>query len=583
MPAAQAGEPAPVGEAGDPAPVAKHLLTFGQAAFGLATLHALLGLALYEPTLFPGGDNAHYMILGDALRNGDGYRDLYLPGTPLHAKYPPGFPVLLAALGWLGGVQLFKIAMLALTTAAVWLTAHVGKRMTGEGAGLLAGGLLAVNPVLLEYGHYVLSEAPFIALVLLSLWSAGRGSARGDALAVAAAVAAFLTRTAGLTLLLAIPLAWLARRRLRPALASGGVAAAVMLLWGLYQRWAAPSQAGYLQELALRDPYDPAAGSLAPAELVTRAAANAWAYVGRILPETLTGVGPGTVTSLLGITLAGLVLVGWLRRARREVGVAEWLVLLYAGLICIWPEVWTDKRFLLPLAPLLLIFAAAGAASLARTADGRRQAERVGTPAVEEEPATEEEPAVEGPPDRDDRPTEPETPGGIGRRGRERKLGVRALAPAALALLVAGPSVVWTAGRIPERVRCVAEYRAGEPCDFPEFASLYAAARWAAANTAPDAVIANRKPTLFYWYSRRKGDLYPYSSDPDVVLRGLEEMGADYVVVDYVSTTTLYYLIPAIETYPLRFEPVYAAGEPPTYILRFTEPPITASRGVPPR
>ena len=53
-------------------------------------LHVLLGLVLYDPTLFTGGDNAGYMILGDALRSFRGYLDLHLPETPLHTKYPPG-------------------------------------------------------------------------------------------------------------------------------------------------------------------------------------------------------------------------------------------------------------------------------------------------------------------------------------------------------------------------------------------------------------------------------------------------------------------------------------------------------------
>ncbi|MDH3733041.1 MAG: hypothetical protein OEU54_05880, partial [Gemmatimonadota bacterium] len=65
---------------------------FGLIALALAALHAIGGLLLFEPTLFPGGDNAGYLILGEALREGEGYRDLYLPGSPLHAKYPPVFP-----------------------------------------------------------------------------------------------------------------------------------------------------------------------------------------------------------------------------------------------------------------------------------------------------------------------------------------------------------------------------------------------------------------------------------------------------------------------------------------------------------
>lgn len=506
-------------------------LTFGQSAVAICLLHLTLGLVLYEPTLFPGGDNAIYMILGESLGSGSGYRDLYLPALPLHAKYPPLLPALLAVLGWFGGVHLFKFAMLACTVSAVWLTIRVGRQLLGDGPALLAGSLLAVNPVLLEYAHYVLSEAPFVALVLLALWAAGRPGTGAFVLAVVAAAAAFLTRTAGLTVLVAIPLAAALSRSFRRAGIAGSLGAVVMLGWGLYQRWAAPSQAGYLQELILRNPYDPGAGSVGGGELLARAAGNAWAYVSRVAPETLTGLDPApTAIALLGVLLTALALFGWVRQVQERVGAAELFMLLYAGLICTWPTVWTDRRLLLPLLPLMILFAVLGARHLRESlrAAGGAWLGRVAVPA--------------------------------------------------LAAVIALPSLAFVVRRAPLRVECVARYRNGDPCDQPALASLYAAARWTRNNTEPDAIIANRKPSLFYWYSRRRGDLYRYSSETESVIRGLEEMGADYVVVDQVSGTTARYLLPAIQTHRFRFEGVYEGGEPPTYVLRFLEPPTTALR-----
>ena len=139
--------------------------SFQWSALGVTFLHVILGLILFEPTLFPGGDNAGYLILGDALRNGDGYRDLYAPGTPFHAKYPPVLPLILAAFG---SVQVSKFVMLACTSLTVLVTAHLGRRIVGDGPALLTALFLAMNPTLLEYGHYILSEAPFILLSILS-------------------------------------------------------------------------------------------------------------------------------------------------------------------------------------------------------------------------------------------------------------------------------------------------------------------------------------------------------------------------------------------------------------------------------
>lgn len=495
---------------------------FVWAASGLAALHAVLGLLVYEPTLFPGGDNAGYLILGDALRSGEGYRDLYLPGSPLHAKYPPLLPSLLAILGVFGGVQLFKVAMLACTSAVVFATARLGRAWIGEGPALFAAGILAVNPTLLEYGHYILSEAPFTLLVVLALWASTRGGRAATALAILAAVGAFATRTAGLTILLALPLAWLARRELGRAAAAGAAAIGALVAWAVYQAWVAPDQPGYLKELVLVDPYDPSAGSVGLAGLVVRAARNLWAYVSGVVPQTAIGAeGPSSVfLTLFGLLIAGLALAGWASRARRGPGPPEVFVLLYAGLIAIWPEVWTDRRFLLPLLPLLVLLAV----GFLHDADAR----------------------------------------------------IRRWAPALLAVGLALPCAIWILERAPERLACVAAYRSGRPCEAPAQASFYEAARWARENTAEGAVIANRKPSLFYWYGRRQGDLYPYSTDAGAVLAGLERMGADYVVVDQLSGTTFRYLLPAIEEHRARFEPVYQGGSPPTLILRFLPTPSTA-------
>lgn len=538
----------------------------------LCAVHVLAGLLLYEPTLFPGGDNAGYMILGEALRSGAGYVDLHLPDAPVHTKYPPLYPALLAVLGWAGGLQLFKLASLALTAGAVALTALLGRRWAGPVVGLAGGLVMALNPVLLDYSHFVLSEAPFLFLVLLSLWAAGRaadapgdrpgggagrsgdapGRAGGDegarargtggtgrdgdgarwaAAALAAGAGAFLTRTAGLPLLVALALHPALQRRWRRAGAAAAVALVTAGGWALFQRLGAPGQAGYLQELLMVNPYEPAAGTVGAAGLVRRTAVNFWSYLTDVVPHALTGsrASAGGLAAAGGILVGGLAAGGWIRRCLHRIGPAELFLFLYVGTISAWPSVWTDQRFLLPALPAIVLYAVHGAEGLAG---------RVGRPA-----------------------------------------GGGAATPAAVggltALLLAGGA--WSAARtVPERVSCFAAWRADRPCVAPAYASFFAAARWARDHTPADAVIVNRKPRIFYWIARRRGDVYPYSSEPRVVMGAMEEMGADYVVVDAVSGTTGRYLVPAVEAHGNRFEVVYREGRPPTWILRFMPPPGTA-------
>ncbi|MDP2497748.1 MAG: glycosyltransferase family 39 protein [Candidatus Palauibacterales bacterium] len=533
-------------------------------------LHVLLGLLLYDPTLFTGGDNAGYMILGDALRSFRGYLDLHLPETPLHTKYPPGYPAALAVVGLIGGLQAYKLFSLACTAAAVWLIYRTGRRLFSTRASLAAAFLFAVNPVLLEYSHWVLSEAFFGAAVLLSVAAyaglpapgSGAAAASGEgsehtsgpgtlpdrlrvlppaswAVGLGAALLAFLIRTAGLPLLLAVLAFHALRREWRRLAVSAALVVAVAGGWIAYGQMAGGSE-GYLNELLMRNPYDPSAGTVGLAGLVERGAVNLWTYVSAVLPGALTGQrlqgdAGGAVTTLLGLAVTGLALGGWLARGRERVGVAELFTFLYVGLIAVWPDVWTDRRFLLPVLPLLLLYAT-GAVDRAA--------------------------------------------------GRWELPGRGALALGAAALL-ALPALHSAGTRAPDRVRCLRAYADGSPCVPAPWASFLDAARWSRDNLPPGATVVNRKPRIFYWISGHRGRVYRFTGEPDLLMQDLRDAGADFVVVDQISGTTARYLVPAVRANQRHFEMLYQEGRPPTYVLRFRpEPPVAlrspaASPGTP--
>lgn len=490
-------------------------------------VHVVLGLLLFDPTLFTGGDNAGYMILGDALRSFRGYLDLHLPDTPLHTKYPPGYPAALAVVGLLGGLQLYKLFSLACTAAAVWLIYRTGRRLFSSRVAVAAAFLFALNPVLLEYSHWVLSEAFFVAAVLLSVaaWAGVPDRAeegKSWTVGLGAALLAFLIRTAGLPLLLAVLAFHALRREWRRLAVSAVLVAAVAGGWTLYARMAGGGE-GYLGELLMRNPYDPSAGTVGLAGLVERGAVNLWTYVSAVLPGALTGQrlqgeAGGPLTTLLGLAVTGLALAGWLARGRRRVGVAELFTFLYVGLIAVWPEVWTDRRFLLPALPLLLLYATG---------------------------------AVEGAAERWELP------------------GRGALAVGTAALL-AVPALHSAGTRAPERVRCLRAYASGSPCVPAPWASFLDAARWSGENLPAGAIVVNRKPRIFYWISGRQGRVYRFTGEPELLIRDLEEADADFVVIDQISGTTARYLVPAVRANPGRFEMIHQAGRPPTYVLRFS-------------
>ncbi|HSG81565.1 MAG TPA: hypothetical protein VLC48_04910, partial [Gemmatimonadota bacterium] len=85
-------------------------------------VHVFLAALLFDPKPFIGGDNAGYMILAESLESGQGYRDLYLPGSPRHVTYPPGYPVLLTVARYFGGsLFTYKLLSMLFSTGSVVL------------------------------------------------------------------------------------------------------------------------------------------------------------------------------------------------------------------------------------------------------------------------------------------------------------------------------------------------------------------------------------------------------------------------------------------------------------------------------
>lgn len=191
-------------------------------------------------------DDAVYTQCGKSIATGQGYRLLHLPGQPYQVKYPPVYPLIVAAV-WrfnpdfpsnLGlVVALNFIGLGALLVALSKLLARFG--FPPATAAWLAG-TVACLPAFVYLTASVMTEITFIALFLWSLvWlekaaeSPGR-AARYAFLAGLFAAVAYLTRTAGAPLFLTAPLVFVLRKQFRAAVAFCAAAAPLPALWQLW-------------------------------------------------------------------------------------------------------------------------------------------------------------------------------------------------------------------------------------------------------------------------------------------------------------------------------------------------------------
>ncbi len=477
---------------------------------GLLALHILLALLLFDPKPFVGGDNAAYMALAESLETGSGYRNIYLPDATRHAQYPPVYPALLAILSLFGGGLIaFKAMSSVFTTASIAFLFLLARGRLGTVGAFAVAVPFALSPLLLYYSHWVLSEAPFVLFILVALWASEQQKISLGWLiaAVAAGLLAYLTRAAGLPLLISflLVLAW-NRQWVRLAWV-GGVVGLVVGGWWSWGKFAASSSAQvYESNFLLVNPYAPEQGYVGPGDLLVRVVENLRLYAVDVTPQALAGrqltgifVLLGTLTALL---LLALAILSWAREVRNP-RTLEVFTFFYVGLICLWPQVWTDQRFLLPLLPVLLVYAAGG---VVWCFDFVRSSRPVwALPAF-----------------------------------------------GALLALLAVPDDVRA---MLQNQSCMKLYRQGDQlaCYVPAWRGFVLAADWVRANTPEDAVVVTRKPRLFYYFSSRRGDVYPFTSDDSTMLSFLDDIGADYVVIAGLSQTTFRYLVPVIRSVPEHF------------------------------
>ncbi len=504
------------------------------AVLFLAAAQLLATALVFNPSPHTGGDNAGYLALAHSLLDRGAYLELWSPLEPPHTKYPPVFPLLLGlamALGVKGWAGLKAVPFLSTLLAGVFAFLWA-RRRGGVFLGLGVALVLAFSDGILDYSRWLLSDPTFLALTLAALWAlegadpgnvfgtaGGQGGGGGRAkpclprlmAGCVLVLLAYFTRSAGIPLV-AATLLWMALRRWwRPLMAFSG--AFFLLAGGWWIRGLGARGSGYVSEFWLRNPYRPEEGTMAAPELFVRIWENLRAYTTTLVPEGIVG-GAAPFPSLLGGLLVLLALVGWGRSLLRRMGPAELFFPLYAGLMLLWPQVWSGDRFALPLLPLLLCF---GAGALLWPLEGR----------------------------------------GRGLRG-----GVMACA----FLLPLLPALGNWTRLAAESGACRGVWTAEDPwgCYPLNIREYILMAHWTGENLPDQAAVITRKPRIFFVESGVKSLSLPLTTDASEFLRQAGEGGARYLTADRWDGLSSFYLPRVVGADPGAFcylTAVQAGGE----------------------
>lgn len=310
-------------------------------------------------------DDGVYVVLAKALASGEGYRYLNLPGAPLATHYPPGYPLLLAALWRISpnfpqNIGLFQIANAVALALTAWSISVFARRALGwsHWAAIATGLAATLSYPLIGLAGHVLSEVLFVAVLIPAL-ILGERLARAEAasrdawLAGAAAGAVTLVRTHGIALVASLVLVLLIRRRWRHAAFTATGALLVIAPW---QLWVAANDAALADVLRGKyGSYTPwlMEGMRAGAAFIGATIAANLREINALLADRFSVSDHALPRLVTGLVVAAFAVAGAVRlRFRTPVTVA--FSVLYVAILLVWP--WNPWRFFYAIWPIVVLF-----------------------------------------------------------------------------------------------------------------------------------------------------------------------------------------------------------------------------------
>lgn len=563
----------------------------------ILVLGLLLAVPLLNQHLVPAGDNSTYMILGQALVTGRGYKMISDPRSPDMGLYPPGYPLLLGGVlaltgtqnDLLAGILPCKLLSVVLYLGTVALVYQLVRRRDPSLA-IATALLTAVNPHILYYATEVGTEIPYLFLSLACLLAFERylhnPSAGNLGLTVIMLVLAFYVRSIALVMAVAFalylvvhrpspaarlwpspaarlwpppaaasPEARAARsRRLRHALFLLLAVAVLEAPWFIRGRTlpdtgtAVGLGRGYFELYFTSDPYGTAPASLS--DWVVRLSQNVRIYVFEEWPTVLfphaerIRMSLGSVGVAFALLISLLVVLGFVLEAWRGY-VSEWYAATFFASCVLY--MWAQSRLIVPIIPFAIHYFLVAIQTVLELM--LSLLERIPGRAL---------------------PSPAARIGAQERLAGSDKRAIMCAFVAACSVLVL--SALVADGRAAQRNL---RYGLGKPLatyyqTSAEWSNYLQAMNWIAENGAADSIAMCRKADLMYIVTGHRALEYPYSPDWKALAASAVSNQVAYIIEDAFkwTGTTADYLRPALRA--------WLAAEPQALSLAFeTDAPQT--------
>jgi len=489
----------------------------------------LLGIQ-FTPDLSTNGDDARYYLLGKALHDGNGYRQIQHPTHPVEKTYPILFPLLLAFLQLFSSSIMFAKIIQAIMGAGITILAfHLFKKYS-QTILIPAIILCAISATLIQFSSTLMSETPYIffSLLALYLYELSINSPKNKWLfwiTIVVSVFPMHCRSVGLAFSASWLLTNIITKRYKYAITHAVILFVTVVIFRMLTSW----ENGYLIQIIQRNTYNPEAGFVTLPEMITRIFQNILAYSTTILERALfplQNISSNIVKTVITLIFLTMIIIGLIRSLFGQMKFLSLYVIIYFGILLMWQTQWSSERFVCGVIPFLYFFLFYGleAIILFLTINNKQNF--------------------------------------INRIINSFKFSY--------AIPLYGKITIWVI------VLMLGIFNLSFQTQYlkkiqelgPDWKNFYSCADWIRLNTSPDAIVMNRKVELFYLRSKRKGVMYSYTHDPSKILKEIDDNKVNYVILDNFAwtQTTQKYLYPVIRNFPQRFKLVYVVNNPPTAV-----------------
>lgn len=332
-------------------------------------------------------DDGIYVATAKALAEGRGYRIVSLPDEPAQTKYPPFYPLLLSLI-WrvypefpenLTFMMLLSVAATLSFLFVAWRYL-VRNEYATDWQALIVVALTGLNWRTMILATSVYSEMMFALLAVSALHvtekyeKSANPLSRGLVAGVLIGLA-FLTRSSGVALIIAVAAYFVLRRRWKKALLPVAVASIFVvgwIAWCYFNKTSphalnAPYYTSYLGHLnQVVGDLQAHSGSSKAAILVGIAVQNLVGGVLISVPLVCAGLSYGLFSGLSGFVLVSaigatflilvLIAMGFVRSLSERLRLIHLYLIACLGMYLLWLPGVSYDRFLMPLLPFLLVF-----------------------------------------------------------------------------------------------------------------------------------------------------------------------------------------------------------------------------------